>query len=153
MYMNRGVNVMDKQTVQTVLRNYFRLFPNADSIIIADRQKYLYYERSVHLDLQIKPGDLLPEKSITKEAMDKGYRVKEVIEHEEIDMAYRARSEPITIGIEIVGAITAIYPLHATPLHRPYRTVRTKDRWVPIHLADIGYLEANNRKTSISSSS
>src|SRR5699024_12250293 len=117
MYMNRGVNVMDKQTVQTVLRNYFRLFPNADSIIIADRQKYLYYEPSVHLDLQIKPGDLLPEKSITKDAMGKGYRVKEVIEHEEIYMSYRAISEPSLIGKDIVGAIPALYPLLATTLH------------------------------------
>src|SRR5699024_4831633 len=153
MYMNRGVNVMDKQTVQTNLCNYFCLFLSAYSIIIAYRQIYLYDEPSVNLDLQINTSDLLPEKSITKEAMDKGYRVKEVIEHEEIYMSYRAISEPIFIGKEIVGAMTAIYPLHATTLHLPYITVRTKDRWVPIHLDDIVYLEAYNRKTSISSSS
>src|SRR5699024_1566618 len=102
-------------------------------------------------DLQIKPGDPLQRHSVTAEAIVKGYRVKEVVEHDEVNMSYRAISEPIFIGKDIVGAMTAIYPLHAASSHLPYITVRTQDRWIPIHLKDIVYLEAYNRKTYISS--
>lgn len=148
---DKGVKIVDQQTVQTILRNYFRLFPNADSIAISDTSKYIYYEPSVHLDLHIKPGDQVPKNSTTYEAIQKQRRVKEVMEHEEEDVLYRSISEPIITKGEVIGAMTAIYPLHISLSHLPYLTIRTQDRWVPIHLKDIVFLEASNRKTHISS--
>lgn len=142
---------MDQQTVQTILKNYFRLFPNAESIAITDKKQYIYYEPSVHLDLHIQAGDEISPDSTTYEAIRKQRRIKEVIEDEDEKVLYRSISEPIIAKGEVIGAMTAIYPLQTPLSHLPYVTIRTDDRWVPIHLNDIVFLEAFNRKTHIAS--
>lgn len=149
--IRKGGEIVDQQTVQTILRNYFRLFPNAESIIIADTERYMYYEPSVGLDLHIRVGDPISPSSTTYDAIHQAKRVKEVIKYEEEDILYRSISEPILSKGKVVGAMTAVYPLRTSYSHLPYLTIRTKDRWVPIHMQDIIYLEAYNRKTHISS--
>src|SRR5690625_3424012 len=143
---------MDEETVRTILKHYFRLFPNADSIAIANLEQYIYYEPSRHLDVQIRPGDTFKRASTTYKAILKQKRIKELHQDSNSSITYYKISEPIVMDGTVVGAMTAIYPLKTSTFSLPYLTVRTHDRWVPIYLDDVIFLEAYNRKTFVSSS-
>lgn len=60
---------MDQFTVESVLNIIREFVPQDASISVADSEKYIYYQPSKQVDLGIKPGDLISEKTATYKAL------------------------------------------------------------------------------------
>ncbi|MBO1002873.1 LytTR family DNA-binding domain-containing protein [Pseudogracilibacillus auburnensis] len=142
---------MDSSIVQHLFNNFYQLFPNTSSIAIADLDKFIYYKPSLDIDLKIKPGDTIHSETVTYKAITTKKRVKEYKGDTIFGVSYYAISQPIMMQKKIVGAMTAIFPREPRGLSIPYLTVRTSDRWVPIHFENIIFMEAQNRKTNVTS--
>lgn len=89
------------------LASLLRLLTAEDlGIAIGDRDKFLIYLPGEKLDLQIKPGDLIPDHLPIKLAMNEGRRVIKVVSKEAYGVPYIAISIPV-YGDEgqIIGGI------------------------------------------------
>lgn len=144
---------MDKSIVHHLFHNYYQLFPNISSIAIADLSQFIYYQPSLDIDLKIQPGDPIYTDTVTYKAIHEKRRVKEYKGSTTFGVGYYAISQPIKQQKRVVGAMTAIFPQEPEALSIPYLTVRKTDRWVPIHFNNIIFMEAQNRKTYVTSTS
>lgn len=142
---------VDQSTVHYLFKNYYKLFPNSSSIAIANLERFIYYHPSLDIDLKIKPGDLLHTETVTYKAITHKKRVKEHKGNTLFGVSYYAVSQPIIKEEKIIGAMTAIFPQKPQELVTPYVTIRSLDRWMPIHLEEIIFMEAQNRKTYVTS--
>lgn len=122
-----------------------------NSVAVADTESFVYYKPSLDIDLKIKPGDSLRNETVTYQAIREGKRVKEFRGENVFGVAYYAVSQPVRQQKEIIGAVTAIYPKEPQSLSIPYLTVRASDRWIPIRFDEVIFLEAQNRKTYVTS--
>ncbi|MEI3607305.1 LytTR family DNA-binding domain-containing protein [Pseudogracilibacillus sp. SE30717A] len=142
---------MDKSTVHQIFRSFYQLFPNSSSIAIADLNQFIYYQPSLDIDLKIKPGDPVHPKTVTYKAIHEKRRVKEYKGNTNYGVGYYAIAHPIIHDKKIVGAMTAIFPQEPEVLTIPYLTLKTSDRWIPINFNEIIFMEAQNRKTYVTS--
>lgn len=142
---------LDKSIVHQLFNSYYNLFPNRSSIAIADLTHFIYYQPSLDIDLDIKPGDPVHSDTVTFKAIQKKRRVKEIKDNNRYGVDYYAISHPILKDKQVIGAMTAIFPQEPEFLSIPYLTVKITDRWVPIHFSQIIFMEAQNRKTYVTS--
>ena len=142
-------DLMEKKTVDLLFNNYYHLFPNSSSIAIANLTEFIYYQPSLEIDLKINKGDLVTPNTVTYKALKEEKRVMEYKDDSNFGVPYYAISQPIIKNRQVVGAMTAIFPQKPQMLSAPYLTVKLEDRWVPVHLDEVIYLEAENRKTSV----
>lgn|SRR5690625_3780702 len=143
---------MDLSAAPLLFRSYHQLLPSMNSVAIADRESFIYYKPSLDIDLKIKEGDSLRNETVTYQAINEGRRVKEFRGENVFGVPYYAVAQPLRWKKEIIGAITVVYPKEPQLLSIPYLTIRTSDRWIPIHFDNVIYLEAQNRKTYVTSS-
>lgn len=142
---------MDLSVAPLLFRSFHQLQPSINSVAVADLKSFIYYKPSVDIDLKIKQGDSLRNETVTYQAIKEGRRVKEFRSENIYGVGYYAVAQPVRANKEIIGAITVIYPKEPKLLSIPYLTIRTTDRWLPIHFDDVIFLEAQNRKTYITS--
>jgi len=124
------------------------------SVAIADEQHYVYYRPSPLIDLKIRPGDPIKPGSVTDKALRLEREVAEMRDECLFGVAYFGLSVPIKETGRLKGVVTLIFPQsfasQATfPSPASFFTVWDRDRWIPIAVEDIIYLEAQNRKTFI----
>lgn len=144
---------LDKSIVHQLFHSFYNLFPNTSSIAVADLTHFIFYQPSLDIDLKIKPGDSVHSDTVTFKAIQEKRRVKEFKENNRFGVGYYAISNPIMQEKKVIGAMTAIFAQEPEVLSVPYLTVRITDRWVPIHFNQIIFMEAQNRKTYITSKS
>lgn len=142
-------DLMEKNTVELLFNNYYHLFPNSSSIAIANVSEFIYYQPSLDIDLKIKQGDPVTPETVTYKAIKERRRVMEYKDESIFGVSYYAISQPIIRQKKLLGAMTAIFPQKPQMLSAPYLTVKQDDRWVPIYLDEVIYLEAQNRKTNV----
>lgn len=142
-------DLMEKNTVELLFNNYYHLFPNSSSIAIANVSEFIYYQPSLDIDLKIKQGDPVTPETVTYKAIKERRRVMEYKDESIFGVPYYAISQPIIRQKKLLGAMTAIFPQKPQMLSAPYLTVKQDDRWVPIYLDEVIYLEAQNRKTNV----
>lgn len=142
-------DLMEKNTVELLFNNYYHLFPNSSSIAIANVSEFIYYQPSLDIDLKIKQGDPVTPETVTYKAIKERRRVMEYKDESIFGVPYYAISQPIIRQKKLLGAMTAIFPQKSQMLSAPYLTVKQDDRWVPIYLDEVIYLEAQNRKTNV----
>lgn len=142
-------DLMEKNTVELLFNNYYHLFPNSSSIAIANVSEFIYYQPSLDIDLKIKQGDPVTPETVTYKAIKERRRVMEYKDESFFGVPYYAISQPIIRQKKLLGAMTAIFPQKPQMLSAPYLTVKQDDRWVPIYLDEVIYLEAQNRKTNV----
>lgn len=142
---------MDVRTIQHVFDHYYKLFPKTSSIAIANLTHFIYYRPSAAIDLKIKQGDAIHKETVTYQAITQKRNVKKHKGNSIFGVAYFAVSEPIVVQGRVVGAITAIFPKTPVAFSVPYVTIRLKDRFIPVHFDQVIFLEAQNRKTYITS--
>lgn len=142
-------DLMEKNTVELLFNNYYHLFPNSSSIAIANVSEFIYYQSSLDIDLKIKQGDPVTPETVTYKAIKERRRVMEYKDESIFGVPYYAISQPIIRQKKLLGAMTAIFPQKPQMLSAPYLTVKQDDRWVPIYLDEVIYLEAQNRKTNV----
>lgn len=142
---------MDLSAAPLLFRSFHQLLPSMNSVAIADKERFIYYKPSLDIDLKIKQGDSLRNETVTYQAINEGKRIKEFRGDNVFGIGYYAVAQPIRWNKEIIGAITVIYPKEPQLLSIPYLTVRTDDRWIPVHFDNVIYLEAQSRKTYVTS--
>lgn len=142
---------MDLSVAPLLFRSFHQLLPSVNSVAISNREEFLYYKPSLDIDLKIKQGDSLRNETVTYQAIEEGKRTKEFRGENVYGVAYYAIAQPIRANKEIIGAITVVYPKEPQLLSIPYLTIRTSDRWIPIHFDNVVFLEAQNRKTYVTS--
>lgn len=142
---------VDLSVAPLLFRSFHQLLPSMNSVAIADNENFIYYKPSLDIDLKIKPGDSLRNETVTYQAIQEGKRTKEFRSENVFGVAYYAVAQPIRWQKGIIGALTVVYPKEPQLLSIPYLTVRTTDRWIPIHFDNVIFLEAQNRKTYITS--
>lgn len=142
---------IDLSVAPLLFRSFHQLLPNMNSVAIADKEKFIYYKPSLDIDLKIKHGDSLRNETVTYQAIKEGKRTKEFRSENVFGVGYYAVAQPLRWNKEIIGAITVVYPKEPQLLSIPYLTVRTSDRWIPVHFDNVIFLEAFNRKTYVTS--
>jgi len=142
---------MDQFTVESVLNIIREFVPKDASISVADSEKYIYYQPSKQVDLRIKPGDLISEKTATYKALSVRKKIVVQVESNVFGVPYYGLSVPIMDEGNPLGAVTAILPSKPLILPTSFLTIKTDDRWIPLPYDEIMYLEAQNRKTKIQS--
>lgn len=140
---------MDKITVTAVLKTLYELFPDAHSVAVADMERFIFYTNSKELDLQLAVGDAVELEQVTSEALLLGKEVACAGKFR--DVTYYAVSKPLIHEDELCGAMTAFYSKKPQSLATPFITIRTTDRWIPLHFRDVIFMEAQNRKTHVTS--
>lgn len=144
-------NGIDLSVAPLLFRSFHQLLPSMNSVAIADREKFIYYKPSLDIDLKIKHGDSLRNETVTYQAIKEGKRTKEFRSENVFGVGYYAVAQPIRWKKEIIGALTVVYPKEPQLLSIPYLTVRSSDRWIPVHFKNVIFLEALNRKTYVTS--
>lgn len=143
---------MENSSVLSIMKAISDVFPQETSIAIADKSKFIYYQPSRAIDLKIKPGDDIHEGTLTRKALSRKQKIEQLLDHSVFGVPYYAMSTPILSQGDAEGCITAIFPPTATPglpkLPRHHFLIgKGEDRWVPIPLSDIHFIESDKGKT------
>lgn len=140
---------MNLENISTLMNSFYQLFPGEKSIAIADLTKFIYYKPSRLIDLNIRCNDPIKEESVTYKALQSKQTVACQVDRSVYKLPYYGISVPLMEGGQLKGAMTAVFPQEPQLLLTPFLTVKTDDRWLPIHLKQVIYLEAQNRKTHV----
>lgn len=143
---------MENASVLSIVKAISDVFPQEASIAIADKSRFIYYQPSRAIDLKIKPGDEISEGTLTRQALSRKQKIEQYLDNSVFGVSYYAMSTPILNEGDAEGCITAIFPPTATPglpkLPRHHFLVgKGEDRWVPIPLAEIHFIESEKGKT------
>ncbi|WCK52787.1 LytTR family DNA-binding domain-containing protein [Aneurinibacillus sp. Ricciae_BoGa-3] len=143
---------MDKSSVREIVEAISQVFPQEASIAIADTSRFIYYQPSKSIDLKIKPGDSLKEGTVSLRAVLNRAKVAQLVDEKLFGMPYYGMGMPIFNGTDAEGCITAIFPpfggpdVEKLPKHN-FLIGRTEDKWIPIQLARINFIESDKGKT------
>jgi len=140
---------MDPMTVSLLMEGLNEHSLEGTSIIITNLHEIIYYKPSKQVDLPIQVGDDIHKETITFKALQNKKRISEERDCKVSGVQYYGVAVPIFKDGIVQGAVTTIYPLKPSLLASPFLTVKSADRWLPIHFKDIIYLEAQNRKTNV----
>lgn len=147
---------MENKIVPEVLQMIGQAVPEEVSIAISDGTQYLYYQPSANIDLKIAPGDQVPIGSATHKALVERGKVGHEVERRVFGVPYYGLSLPLFHDGEVMGCITAIYPLPSVPLSNPQPRLsfligKGEDGWLPIPLHEIVYISSHEGKTLLHS--
>lgn len=142
-----GEQEMEDLSVHSLMDIIGELFSNEISIVVSDKEKYLYYRPSKRIDLKIKPGDLIKEGTITYKALVSEKKVSDFINRDIFGVPYDGQAIPFYQNGALQGCVTAVYPVMTQG--KTVVTVKTNDGWVPIPFEKVICLEAKERKTFV----
>lgn len=138
---------MDKLSVNSFLDVIGELFSDEISIVVSNKEHYIYYRPSKRIDLKIKPGDPVKVGTITHRALSVGKKVSDFINRDVFGVPYDGEAIPFYKDGELQGCVTAVYP--SMTQGKSVVTVKSNDGWVPIPFQQVIYLEAKERKTFV----
>ena len=149
---------MEDTLVPEVLQMIGEVVPEGVSVAISDGSKYLYYQPSSTVDLKIVPGDQVPIGSATHRALNEMGKVGHQVESRVFGVPYYGLSLPLVRHGQVMGCITAIYPVQTMPLvspepRLPFLIGKGEDGWLPIPLNEIVYISSNEGKTLLHTAS
>lgn len=143
---------MDQSSVLSIVQAISQAFPQEASIAISDESKFIYYQPSRMIDLKIRPGDEVVEGTLTRKALLDKQKLAQYLEDSVFGVPYYAMSMPIITQGQAEGCITTIFPpsMHEVERKLPrhhFLIGRGEDRWIPIPLLDIQFIESEKGKT------
>lgn len=143
---------MEISAMLSIVKAISDVFPKEASIAIADTSKFIYYQPSRAIDLKIKPGDEVKEGTLTRKALMRKKKIEQYLENSVFGVPYYAMSTPILKEGDAEGCITAIFPPGAGLVQAKWPRYhfligKGEDRWVPIPLYDIHFIESEKGKT------
>ncbi|MGM8216413.1 LytTR family DNA-binding domain-containing protein [Bacillaceae bacterium W0354] len=133
--------------METLIDVIGELLSDETSIVLSNKSEYVYYRPSKRVDLKIKPGDPIPEGTITHKALQLRQKVSEYIDRDIFGVPYYGMAVPYEEEGEIVGCVTAVFPTLTNAMS--VVTIRLNDSWVPTPFEDVIYIEAKQRKTYV----
>jgi two-component system, LytTR family, response regulator len=151
-FFGEGRGRMDKSSMREIVQAISQVFPHEASIAIADTSRYIYYQPSKSIDLKIKPGDSLKEGTVSLRAVLNQEKVTQFVDEKVFGMPYYGMGMPIFNEAIAEGCITAIFPpfggtgVEKLPRHN-FLIGKTDDKWIPIPLAHIYFIESEKGKT------
>ncbi|WP_027417659.1 LytTR family DNA-binding domain-containing protein [Aneurinibacillus terranovensis] len=143
---------MEQSSILKIVQTISQVFPQEASIAIADKSQFVYYKPSKSIDLKIRPGDRLKEGSISFQAIHNRQKVAEYIDERLFGTPYYGMSTPILQDGDAECCITTIFPpFNAVeggklPKHN-FLIGKAEDRWIPIPLTNIHFIESEKGKT------
>jgi two-component system, LytTR family, response regulator LytT len=144
-----GDNVNQISNADNLLEIFTEIFPKDTSIAVADSRVYKYYQPSPVIDLNIKPGDQIKEGGAAHKAISLKRKVFSYIDSSVFGVSYFGLSVPIIERGKPESCVTAIFPVRTNHSLPKFFTIKNGDRWYPIAVNEILYLEAENRKAKI----
>ncbi|WP_100332540.1 LytTR family DNA-binding domain-containing protein [Bacillus xiapuensis] len=140
---------MDYVTVSSIMDVMKEYLPASTSVAVSDSNKFIYYQPSKLVDLQIRPGDSFKSGGVTGKAITKKQQVSEYIDSEVYGIPYYAMAVPLFNQAQVIGAVTTIFPAKPSPISTKFFTIKAEDRWYPVTYNNIIFLEAESRKTRV----
>lgn len=140
---------MDSRLIPSMFQTFTEIMPKETSIAVADKESFVYYQPSDVIDLQIKPGDKIKRGSATYQALSLKRKVFSLIDESVFGVSYYGLSVPIFEKGHPNAVITAIFPANSKLALPHFLTIKNGDRWFPVPMDDIIYLEAENRKAKV----
>lgn len=140
---------MNALSTDTLLQTFLSIFPSETSVAVSDSHQFIYYQPSKVINLNIKPGDKIRKGSATYQALNLKKKIFTFIDSDIFGVSYYGLSVPIIDEGQSLGCVTAVFPMQTHFSLPTVLTVRYSDRWVPVPIQNILYLEAENRKTKI----
>lgn len=138
---------MQKLSTLSLLDVIGDLFSDKVSIIVADREHYIYSKPSQQIDLKIKPGDPIKPGTLAHKALHSEQKISKFIDRHVLGVPYHGVAMPIHNRGIIEGCVLAITP--ALTEGKSVITIKTDDGWTPIPFQHVIYLEVRERKTQI----
>lgn len=123
--------------------------PKGTSIAIANEKKFIHYQPSELVDLNIRPGDDINEETVTYKALANQRKVSEFKDERLFGTPYYGISIPLLSEGGPKGCITAILPHRQNYFPTELLTIRTEDRWLPVKFQEVISLEAVQRRTRV----
>lgn len=140
---------MEMISVQTMMHILNELDLPDTSIALANDERFIYYRPSKEVDLHIRPGDQVSDRTVTHAALTKKERITAHKDSAEFGVPYYGMSMPIMDDDTIHGCVTLIRPSHQQFTEMASLAIRTVDRWKMIPFEDVVYIEAQSRKTIV----
>mgnify|MGYP001325780316 CR=1 FL=1 len=137
------------QSSKSLLDGIIDFFPEDTSFAVSDSRVYIYYQPSPVIDLNIRPGDQIKQGSATYKALSLKKKIFTYIDSSIFGVSYFGLSIPFLRKGKVMNVITAIFPIRTNHSLPAYFTIKHHDRWFPVSVNDILYLEAENRKAKI----
>lgn len=138
---------MQKLSTLSLLDVIGDLFSDEVSIIVANREHYIYSKPSQRIDLKIKPGDPIKPGTLAHKALHSEQKISKFIDRHVLGVPYHGMAVPIHNHGVIEGCVLAITP--ALTEGKSVITIKTDDGWKPIPFQQVIYLEVRERKTQI----
>lgn len=138
---------MNEQTVKRLFDEYFTFAQVSDCIAITDIVQFIYYRKSDSVDVSISVGESVKKEPITYKALT-NREVKEGYS-KRFNTSYYALSRPVMEGEVLKGAITFFFEREPSKMNTPYLTIRMSEAWKPVHLDEVVFIEAQNRRTYV----
>ncbi|MFB5191299.1 LytTR family DNA-binding domain-containing protein [Alicyclobacillus fastidiosus] len=122
--------------------------PEAASIAIADRERYVVYRPGTH-DLRIEPGELVRKGSVAEQVFRQQGRVELDVDSSLFGVPYHGLGYPLRTQAGVESALTVILPPGQPTQMQSLTFVmgQAGAMWRPIPLQDIAYLESYQKKT------
>ncbi|WAA12240.1 LytTR family DNA-binding domain-containing protein [Fervidibacillus halotolerans] len=140
---------MVSHSIQGILNTFTELLPKETSIAIANQKNFIYYQPSDVIDLHIEPGDEIKKGSATYQALLLKRKIFTLIDESVFGTSYYGLSVPILNKGKPNVIITAILPVMRKLSLPHFLTIKNDDRWFPVSMDKILYLEAENRKAKV----
>lgn len=137
---------MVKISVSDLISSLNNVLPSEVAIAVSDVNKFTFYKPSEKISFSIIPGESIEKELVTFEAIQTGQKIEKKV-YKNSNGSYYGISTPIFEQEQLVGAITIF--LKQKQRFIPFLTVKSEDIWKPVHLDDIIFLEAHNRKSHI----
>lgn len=141
---------MEKLPLASLMKVMKEIVSEDTSIAIANEKQFIHYQPSKRVNLNIRPGDILDEETVTFKALANQKKVTEYKDEHLFGIPYFGISVPILHEGKSQGGITIILPREDRLFPTSLLTIRIEDRWIPVHLDNVICLEAVNRKTKVS---
>lgn len=135
--------------MSSLMKIIAELVPKDTSIAIANDKQFIHYQPSNKVNLNIRPGDIINEETVTFKALENQQKTSEYKDEHLFGTPYYGVSIPILSEGKPRGCITTILPREENLFPTALVTIRTSDRWIPVAFEDIISLEALHRKTKV----
>ncbi|NCU17928.1 LytTR family DNA-binding domain-containing protein [Pallidibacillus pasinlerensis] len=140
---------MERISTDQLLEIFTEIFPKDTSIAISDTRVYKDYIPSPAINLEIKPGDQIKKGSATYKALSLKRKIFSYVDPNVFGVSYFGLSVPILEKGKPDRVVTAIFPTRVNFSLPKIFTIKNGDRWYPVPVQNILYLEAENRKAKI----
>jgi len=140
---------MQDLSLDTMFEIISNVVPPNTSIAVADADHFVYYKPSQTINLNIRPGDNIHQRTVTYQALAKRQKISDFVDKDVFGTPYYGISFPIINEGKPKGCITSILPSDSLRFNQPILTIRHDDRWLPISFEDIIFIESEQRKTFV----